>query len=100
MSGIAIADWTVMYEDEAETLRGYQRSLFGGTPQEKPEATLPPRRSPMRKTFARRFNHSGQQRHPLSRPPDCAATRRRCVRSAMTSNPLVRRRAWLAGDGH
>jgi len=38
MSGIAIADWTVMYEDEAETLRGYQRSLFGGTPQEKPEA--------------------------------------------------------------
>ena len=38
MSGIAIADWTTMYEDEAETLRGYQRSLFGGTPQEKPEA--------------------------------------------------------------
>ncbi len=38
MSGIAIADWTTMYEDEAETLRGYQRSLFGGTPQEKPDA--------------------------------------------------------------
>jgi dipeptidyl aminopeptidase/acylaminoacyl peptidase len=38
MSGIAIADWTTMYEDEAETLRGYQRSLFGGSPQEKPEA--------------------------------------------------------------
>ncbi|MEO8396975.1 MAG: prolyl oligopeptidase family serine peptidase, partial [Chloroflexota bacterium] len=38
MSGIAIADWTTMYEDEAETLRGYQRSLFGGTPQETPEA--------------------------------------------------------------
>lgn len=38
MSGIAIADWTTMYEDEAETLRGYQRALFGGTPQEKPEA--------------------------------------------------------------
>lgn len=38
MAGIAIADWSTMYEDEAETLRGYQRSLFGGTPQEKPEA--------------------------------------------------------------
>lgn len=38
MAGIAIADWTTMYEDEAETLRGYQRSLFGGTPQETPEA--------------------------------------------------------------
>ncbi len=38
MAGIAIADWTTMYEDEAETLRGYQRSLFGGSPQEKPEA--------------------------------------------------------------
>jgi dipeptidyl aminopeptidase/acylaminoacyl peptidase len=38
MSGIAIADWTTMYEDEAETLRGYQRSLFGGSPQETPDA--------------------------------------------------------------
>ncbi|MBN8592248.1 MAG: S9 family peptidase [Anaerolineae bacterium] len=38
MAGIAIADWTTMYEDQADTLRGYQRALFGGTPQEKPEA--------------------------------------------------------------
>lgn len=38
MAGIAIADWTLMYEDQAETLRGYQRALFGGSPQEKPEA--------------------------------------------------------------
>ncbi len=34
---VAIADWVLMYEDQAETLRGYQRSLFGGTPEEKPE---------------------------------------------------------------
>jgi len=34
---VAIADWVLMYEDQAETLRGYQRALFGGTPQEKPE---------------------------------------------------------------
>lgn len=34
---IAIADWVLMYEDQAETLRGYQRSLFGGTPQERPQ---------------------------------------------------------------
>jgi dipeptidyl aminopeptidase/acylaminoacyl peptidase len=37
MAGIAIADWRLMYEDQAPTLRGYQVSLFGGTPQEKPE---------------------------------------------------------------
>ncbi len=39
MAGIAIADWGLMYEDQAETLRGYQRALFGGTPTETPEAT-------------------------------------------------------------
>jgi dipeptidyl aminopeptidase/acylaminoacyl peptidase len=39
MAGIAIADWQLMYEDQAETLRGYQRALFGGTPDETPEAT-------------------------------------------------------------
>jgi dipeptidyl aminopeptidase/acylaminoacyl peptidase len=38
MAGIAIADWALMYEDQAEALRGYQRALFGGTPDEKPEA--------------------------------------------------------------
>jgi dipeptidyl aminopeptidase/acylaminoacyl peptidase len=37
MAGIAIADWAVQYEDSAETLRGYQRALFGGTPDEKPD---------------------------------------------------------------
>lgn len=39
MAVVAIADWRLMYEDQAETLRGYQRALFGGTPDEKPEAT-------------------------------------------------------------
>jgi Tol biopolymer transport system component/dienelactone hydrolase len=33
---VAVADWTIMYEDEADTLRGYQRALFGGSPDEKP----------------------------------------------------------------
>ena len=37
MAGIAIADWVMSYEDSAETLRGYQKALFGGTPEEKPE---------------------------------------------------------------
>ncbi len=37
MAGIAIADWTMSYEDSADTLRGYQLALFGGTPQEKPD---------------------------------------------------------------
>jgi dipeptidyl aminopeptidase/acylaminoacyl peptidase len=38
MAQVAIGDWVLMYEDQAETLRGYQRSLFGGTPDEKPDA--------------------------------------------------------------
>jgi dienelactone hydrolase len=37
MAGIAIADWTIQYEDTADTLRGYQVAILGGTPQEKPE---------------------------------------------------------------
>jgi dipeptidyl aminopeptidase/acylaminoacyl peptidase len=37
MAGIAIADWATQYEDTADTLRGYQVALLGGTPQEQPE---------------------------------------------------------------
>jgi dipeptidyl aminopeptidase/acylaminoacyl peptidase len=37
MAGIAIADWAVMYEESADTLRGYQVAILGGTPEEKPE---------------------------------------------------------------
>ncbi len=37
MAGIAISDWAMLYEDAAETLKGYGVALFGGTPQEKPE---------------------------------------------------------------
>jgi dipeptidyl aminopeptidase/acylaminoacyl peptidase len=39
LAEIAIADWKTMYEDEAESLRGYQRLIFGGAPDEVPEAT-------------------------------------------------------------
>ena len=39
MAVVAIADWAMMYEDEADTLRGYQRALFKGSPDETPEAT-------------------------------------------------------------
>lgn len=37
MALVAIADWAVQYEDSAETLKGVQVALLGGTPQEKPE---------------------------------------------------------------
>ncbi len=37
MAVVAIADWMVMYEDESEMLRGYQRALFGGSPEETPD---------------------------------------------------------------
>ncbi|CAF1016441.1 unnamed protein product [Adineta ricciae] len=37
LAGIAIADWTMLYEDSAESLKTYEVSLFGGTPAEKPE---------------------------------------------------------------
>lgn len=38
MAQVAIADWTLMYEDMAENIRSYQRALFGGAPAEVPEA--------------------------------------------------------------
>lgn len=38
MAGVAIADWRLLYEDESETMRSFQRVMFGGTPSEKPEA--------------------------------------------------------------
>jgi dipeptidyl aminopeptidase/acylaminoacyl peptidase len=38
MAGIAIADWEMNYEDSADTLRSYQRMLFGGDPGEKRDA--------------------------------------------------------------
>jgi dipeptidyl aminopeptidase/acylaminoacyl peptidase len=37
MAGVAIADWTLLYEDSSETLKGYCAAMFGGTPSEKPE---------------------------------------------------------------
>jgi dipeptidyl aminopeptidase/acylaminoacyl peptidase len=37
MAGVAVADWTMLYEDSAETLRGYCSAIFGGTPADKPE---------------------------------------------------------------
>jgi dienelactone hydrolase len=37
MAGVAIADWALLYEDSAGTLRGYLTAILGGTPEEKPE---------------------------------------------------------------
>lgn len=37
VASVAIADWTLLYEDGAETIRRYQAALFGGTPDETPE---------------------------------------------------------------
>jgi dipeptidyl aminopeptidase/acylaminoacyl peptidase len=37
LAGIAIADWAVQYEDTADMLRGFQESMFEGTPQTQPE---------------------------------------------------------------
>lgn len=45
MAGIAIADWHLLYQDENETMRSFQRLMFGGSPQEKAEAYR--RSSPM-----------------------------------------------------
>lgn len=38
MALVAIADWFLMYEDQAELLRGYQVALFGGRPDQKHDA--------------------------------------------------------------
>ncbi len=37
MAGVAVADWAIEFEDEAETLKAYDVALFGGTPAEVPE---------------------------------------------------------------
>jgi dipeptidyl aminopeptidase/acylaminoacyl peptidase len=37
MGGVVVADWITQYEDESESLRGYDVALFGGTPAEKRE---------------------------------------------------------------
>ena len=42
----------MMYEDEADTLRGYQRALFKGSPAEQPEAHA--KSSPI--TYLRPYN--------------------------------------------
>ena len=38
MAGVPVADMVMGYEDESEPLRGLDRALMGGTPEEKPEA--------------------------------------------------------------
>jgi dipeptidyl aminopeptidase/acylaminoacyl peptidase len=35
MGGVVVADWVTQYEDESESLRGYDIALFGGTPDQK-----------------------------------------------------------------
>jgi dipeptidyl aminopeptidase/acylaminoacyl peptidase len=37
MAGAAVTDWAMQYEDMVGTLKGYQRALLGGTPEEQPE---------------------------------------------------------------
>ncbi len=36
MAGIAIADWSIQWEDTAQMLRGFQEAILGGTPQANP----------------------------------------------------------------
>jgi dipeptidyl aminopeptidase/acylaminoacyl peptidase len=37
IAGVPVADYVAAYEDEMEALRAFDRSIFGGTPQEVPE---------------------------------------------------------------
>ena len=37
MASVAVADWSLMYEDSHEGLRGVLRALFAGAPDEKPD---------------------------------------------------------------
>ncbi len=38
VAGVPVADYVAAYEDEMEPLRAYDRALFGGSPQEAPDA--------------------------------------------------------------
>lgn len=37
IAGAPVTDWAMMYQDANDMLRGYQKSLFGATPEELPE---------------------------------------------------------------
>jgi len=37
MAGMPVADWVTMVDDSADTLKGYQVAMFGGTREQKPE---------------------------------------------------------------
>ena len=70
MAGIAIADWTMNYEDSSDLLRSYQRMLFGGDPDEKAAAM----RGGVAADVRRRrpspgADHPGPERHPHPGPP-------------------------------
>jgi dipeptidyl aminopeptidase/acylaminoacyl peptidase len=38
IAGVPVADYLTAYDDEMEQLRAFDRALFGGSPQERPEA--------------------------------------------------------------
>jgi len=38
LAGVPVADYLTAYADEMEQLRAFDRALFGGSPQERPEA--------------------------------------------------------------
>jgi dipeptidyl aminopeptidase/acylaminoacyl peptidase len=38
VAGVPVADYLAAYEDEMEPLRAYDRALFGGSPQDVPDA--------------------------------------------------------------
>ena len=37
LAGVPVADYVAAYEDEMDSLKGFDRSLFGGTPEEVPD---------------------------------------------------------------
>jgi dipeptidyl aminopeptidase/acylaminoacyl peptidase len=38
LAGMAVADWVALYDDSNDMLRAYQRAIFGGAPENAPEA--------------------------------------------------------------
>ena len=100
VAGVPVADYVAAYEDEMEPLRAYDRALFGGSPQEVPDAYRDS--SPM--TYVDRVRVAGAGAGRRERPalPD-PADRQLPRRAGRAGCPLravpVRRRPRVDGGG-
>ena len=83
---VPVADYVAAYEDEMEPLRAFDRSLFGGSPDEVPERYERLLAADLRRRGARAGAGARRRQRPaLPDPADRELPRRRWPRAARTS---------------